>query len=357
MAQTAEVDSPSPSTEPSYTPDPNTIKAASSESTDFEKDGSEKAPGSSALEVATVTEAKSLHFIMTIIFLCMVSAVGSMDSVIVAMCLSSISEDIGTTSVESFWLGTGFLLTQTVTIPIYGTLSDIFGRKPMVLIGVGTFFAASILCATAQNATWLIAARAVQGLGAGGLISLCQVIISDITTMQERGKYITFAAFAWAVGIFLGVPMGGLIAEYTTWRWVFWINLPPCGIAILGLWWSLHLQTDTSSFRSKLARVDYLGLILFTGASCSLLIGITCGGTVNPWNSASTIVPIILSAVLYAAFIVVESKLAVSPMIPLRIFQDRTANSAYIGAFFHGMIVWCFSYYIIVFVRLFSYTN
>lgn len=171
---------------------------------DTEKEGR---PASGAEEGITtaapveVDEPKSLRFKLTIVFLCIISLLASIDSVIVSVCLSAISADLQTTSVESFWVGTSFLLAQTVTIPIYGTLSEIFGRKYAVLTAMSIFLLASILCATAKSPVWLVAARSLQGVGAGGMLSLVQIITSDITTMRERAKYQALSAFAWAVGV------------------------------------------------------------------------------------------------------------------------------------------------------------
>lgn len=143
--------------------------------------------------------------------------------------------------------------------------------------------------------------------------------------------------------------MGGGIVEHTTWRWAFWINIPLCVIPIVGLYWSLHLQVDTSSLKSKLARVDYLGLILFSGASTAFLIGLTAGGTIHPWSSGRTIAPLVLGIVLYIIFVLVQWKVSKEPMMPLRIFRDRTADTGFLGAFFHGLIVWCYIYYVVIF--------
>ena len=147
---------------------------------------------------------KSLRFKLTVFFLCAVTVVGAMDAVIVGSCLAAISEDLKSSSVESFWVGTSFLLAQTVAIPIYGTTSEIFGRKYPILIAVSIFTFGSILCATAKTITWLIGARVVQGIGAGGMIQLVQVILSDISTMSERGLYMAFAALAWSLGTNIG---------------------------------------------------------------------------------------------------------------------------------------------------------
>ncbi len=126
------------------------------------------------------------------------------DAVIVGSCLAAIAKDLKSTSSGSFWVGTAFLLGQTITIPIFGTTSEIFGRKWPILIALSIFAFGSILCATAKSTAWLIGARAVQGIGAGGMIQLVQVILSDISTMSERGLYMALAALAWSLGTNIG---------------------------------------------------------------------------------------------------------------------------------------------------------
>lgn len=149
--------------------------------------------------------AKSTRFKFSVFFLCVVAALGAIDAVIVSACLAAIAKDLSGTTVETFWVGTSFLLSQTVMIPVFGTTSEIFGRRWAILTALSLFLLGSILCATAQTATWLIAARTLQGVGAGGTIQLVQVIMSDITTMEERGLYIAMSSLAWAFGTIAGV--------------------------------------------------------------------------------------------------------------------------------------------------------
>ncbi|KAH8770556.1 major facilitator superfamily domain-containing protein [Hyaloscypha finlandica] len=294
-------------------------------------------------------QPKSLRFKLTVFFLCAVTVVGAMDAVIVGACLAAIAADLKSSSVESFWVGTSFLLTQTVAIPIYGTTSEIFGRKWPLLTAVSIFTFASILCATAKTVAWLIGARAVQGLGAGGMIQLVQVILSDISTMSERGLYMAFAALAWSLGTNIGIPIGGAIGTYTTWRWIFWINIPICVISIVGLIACLHLHQDTSSFMTKLAMVDWLGLTVFTCASTLFLVGLTSGGVAHPWGSAKVLAPLAVGFSLYLVFIYIEWRVAVKPMMPLRIFNGRSAITGFATSYLQGLIVWCLTYYFILF--------
>ncbi|KUJ17339.1 MFS general substrate transporter [Mollisia scopiformis] len=272
-----------------------------------------------------------------------------MDSVIVAACLPAIAISLKGGSLEIFWVGTSYLLAQTIVVPVYGTFSDIFGRKSVIIFATCLFLLGSILCGCAQNMAWLIGARAAQGLGGGGILTLAGVIISDMTTLRERPKFASFIAFAWAFGTNIGVPVGGAIGEFSSWRWIFWINIPVCVLGIIGLVFALHLHQEISSLRSKLARIDYLGMSIFIAATTLLLYGLTTGGTAHPWKSASVLAPLVLGIIGLGIFVVVEWRVVAAPMVPMRIFSNRSASASYFGAFVHGLVLWSFTYYLIIF--------
>ncbi|THW70804.1 hypothetical protein D6D19_07600 [Aureobasidium pullulans] len=295
---------------------------------------------------------KSASFKLTIAFLCLVAALSALDAVIVSACLPAIAQDLHGTSTETFWVGTSFLLGQTITIPFFGVASEVFGRKLPILIAISLFLLGSILSATAQSTSWLIGARTVQGIGAGGTIQLVQLIISDITTMQERGIYIAMSSFGWAFGTIAGVPIGGAIAEHTTWRVAFWINVPFCVICFTGLVCTLKLHHERASFQSKVSRIDWIGLGMFTGATTLFLVGLTSGGTSHPWRSAATLVPLVLGASLYASFVFVEWRVSRFCMMPLQIFRNIPACVGFITSFLQGMILWCSMYYMIIYVGM-----
>ncbi|KAJ6186440.1 hypothetical protein N7519_007741 [Penicillium mononematosum] len=299
-----------------------------------DKEDSLDRPISSSQDENEKPQPKSLKFKLTVFFLALVTVVGSMDAVIVGSALAAIAQDLQSSSVESFWVGTSFLLSQTVTIPLYGTTSEIFGRKWPILIAISIFLLGSILCATAQTITWLIGARVVQGIGAGGMIQLVQVILSDISTMSERGLYMAIAAFAWSLGTNIGIPIGGAIGERTTWRWIFYINIPVCVICIVGLLYALQLQHDTSSFVKKLGMLDWAGLGVFTCASTLFLVGLTSGGC--------------FASVGFGRC-PGSWRVSKRPMMPLRIFNDRSAIVGFVTSFLHGLVFWCLTYYMIVF--------
>lgn len=146
------------------------------------------------------------------------------------------------------------------------------------------------------------------------------------------------------------MPVGGAIGEFTSWRWIFWINIPICVIGILGLSFALHLHQEVSSLRSKLARIDYLGIAIFIAATTLLLYGCTTGGTTSPWKSANVLVPLILGFVGLGIFVLVEWKVVKFAMVPMRLFLDGSSSASYFGAFVQGLVLWCFAYYMIIFV-------
>ena len=156
---------------------------------------------------------KSFKFKLSIFMICLMSVIVAMDSVIVAATLPAITVSLRATSLEAFWVGTSYLLAQTVVIPLYGSVSDIFGRKWVMVFAIAMFLFGSILCGAAQNIHWLIAARVLQGLGGGGCLTLATVIISDMTILRERPKFLALGAFAWALGTNIGVPVGGAIGQ------------------------------------------------------------------------------------------------------------------------------------------------
>jgi len=132
---------------------------------------------------------------------------------------------------------------------------------------------------------------------------------------------------------------------------VFWINIPICLLSIGGLIYALHLNNEISSLRSKMARIDFLGMFVFVASTTLFLYGLTAGGTVRPWTAGGVLAPLVIGIVGLSLFIIVEWKVSMEPMVPLKIFSNRTANAGFFGAFIHGLVIWSFAYYLIIFVR------
>jgi EmrB/QacA subfamily drug resistance transporter len=215
------------------------------------------------------------------------------------------------------WVVTAYLLTSTVSVPLYGKLSDLYGRKRLFQMAIGIFVVGSLLSGVAQSMTMLIIFRGIQGLGAGGIQSLAQAIIADIVSPRERGRYVGYMTGTWALSSIAGPLLGGLFVDHLTWRWLFFINVP---IGIAALLVAIRvLKLPAVHIQRK---IDYTGAALLVGASTCLLLALTWGGTQYPWGSP-TIIGLFAAAIAGLALFVYVELRAEEPMLPLRLFKDR----------------------------------
>src|SRR5919202_6127614 len=194
------------------------------------------------------------------------------------------------------WVVTATLLALTVSTPIWGKLSDLFDRKALVQLSLVIFVAGSAVAGAAQSTGWLIACRAVQGIGAGGLTALVQVILSDLVSPRERGRYMGYLGAVMAVGTVDGPLIGGLLTDTLGWRWCFFVGVPVAAAAIVVLQKTLHLPA-----RRRKVSIDYLGAILLSAGVSLLLVWISFAGTHFDWLSTETAVMVPGALVLLAA--------------------------------------------------------
>jgi EmrB/QacA subfamily drug resistance transporter len=251
-------------------------------------------------------------------------------ALMVAMLLSSLDQTILGTALPTIvgeldgvqhmlWVATAYILGATVVMPIYGKLGDLIGRKTLFLVALTIFIAGSILGGFATSMELLIAGRAIQGLGGGGLMILSQAIIADVVPPRDRGKYGGFIGAVFAFSAVVGPLLGGLFTDTLTWRWAFWINIP-LGIAAI-VTAAIFIRLPKRANRTK-PRIDYLGTALIAIATTSLVLVTSWGGTEYEWDSLLIIGLIALTVVSAALFVWVE-KHAVEPIIPLSLFTDR----------------------------------
>ncbi|GAA1326418.1 MDR family MFS transporter [Pseudonocardia xinjiangensis] len=259
----------------------------------------------------------------------------ALDSTIIATAVPSIVTDLG--GFEQFpWLFSIYLLTQAVTVPLYGKFADVLGRKPVMLWGIAVFLLGSVLCGAAWSMPVLIISRAIQGIGAGAVQPISMTIVGDQYTVEERGKVQGYLATVWAMASVIGPTLGGVFAEYLSWRWIFYVNVPVGAIAVVVL---VLKFTETVERRKR--RIDYLGAALLT-LGCSLLIlGLLEGGVAWGWGSVQGVLIFAISAAMLIAFVFVERR-AVEPVVPLWVFSKRTLvggnlASLVIGALLIGM--------------------
>ncbi len=245
---------------------------------------------------------------------------GALDQTIVATALPTIGRRFG--EIENLsWVVTAYLLTSTAVTPLYGKLSDMYGRRAMLLIGIGVFMAGSVVCALAQDMLTLILARGMQGLGAGGLLPLAQTIVGDIVLPKERGRYQAYMSLMWMSAAILGPLLGGFLSEYFHWSLIFWINIP------LGLLaFAISNQTLKRLPRQERPhKLDVLGSVLMMTAAVSLLLALTSGGVRYPWMSAPVLGLFAASAALWVLF-VVRLRAAAEPFLPLNILSNKVVR-------------------------------
>lgn len=219
----------------------------------------------------------------------------------------------------------------------------------MLLSAVVFFTVGAITAALATNFTVLLVGRTIQGIGGGGIISLVEVLITDLVPLRERGLWFGYQSGVWALGSVTGPIIGGVFAQKVTWRWIFWINLPFCGIGFVAVVLFLHLNKRLGSIYSKLLAFDWIGAITLTASATSFLMAISWGGVMYSWSSWQTILPLLLGAFGIIGFICFESYLAREPLIRFAVFKQRTAMVNYFGTFIHGVVLWCLLYYLPLF--------
>jgi EmrB/QacA subfamily drug resistance transporter len=257
----------------------------------------------------------------------------NLDQTIVATCLSAIAHDLEGWALLP-WVISGYLVSSTATTPIYGRLSDRFGRRAALLTSIGIFVSASALCALATTMPLLIAARVLQGVGGGGLRSITQIVIADIIPPRDRGRYQGFMSTTFLVSTTLGPVLGGLFAEHLSWKWAFWINLPLGAIAFI----VISRQLRKVSMPTTPHRIDWAGAILILFAAVPLMIGLSRVEQSGGWSHWSVIAPIVIGLAASVALVVLELRIK-DPMLPMQLFANRVFTLGNIGLFAPSMVM------------------
>ncbi|PTU22073.1 hypothetical protein P175DRAFT_0508935 [Aspergillus ochraceoroseus IBT 24754] len=309
-------------------------------------DDEEKQPQNEAKEAVnskdfTLTIKGRLVFFTLAVLTLMVS----LDGTSISVALPTMAQELGGSAMEAFWSGTSFLLCSTVFQPSTATMSDIFGRQPVILISLVFFFAGALVAGLAKNFTQILVGRCIQGVGGGGLAVLSEVVVTDLVPLHLRGNYYGVLSAMYSLGSVLGPVLGGGFSENVTWRWIFYINFPFIGIGTILVLFFFRLTIPEGSLKAKFKRVDYIGTILFVGSISSFLIPLSWGGVMYSWGSWRTLVPLIIGLVGLVSFVIYES-LAPQPMIPHSIFQNRSAAVAFAASSLQGLILWGALYYL-----------
>jgi EmrB/QacA subfamily drug resistance transporter len=257
----------------------------------------------------------------------------NLDQTIVATCLPAIAHDLQGWELLT-WIISAYLVTSTATTPIYGRLSDHYGRRPVMLASIAIFVLASIFCALANTMPLLIAARILQGLGGGGLRSISLIVIADIIPPRYRGQYQGYMSTAFLIATTLGPVLGGFFAEHLSWRWAFWINLPLGAIAFV----VVNRQLRNLKIPTMPHKIDWLGALLILASAVPLMIGISRVEQEGGWLHWPVIFPILLGIAATAALVGVELRVT-EPMIPMRLFANKVFTVGNIAIFAPSMVL------------------
>ncbi|GAM88163.1 hypothetical protein ANO11243_061940 [Dothideomycetidae sp. 11243] len=263
--------------------------------------------------------------------------IAALNATIVSTAVPTISAELRSAAGYA-WIGGAYILANTTAAPIWIKLSDIFGRKIVILSAVGLYFVATILCATSLSMRMLIASRALQGVAGGGLIQLVYVIVSDMFSMRDRSLYLGCLEVMWAIAGGTGPVLGGFFTERVSWRWIFWISLPISGTSFLLLFCFLDVYNPRTPLLPGLKAIDWAGSASMLGVMSMLLLGLDFGGATFPWASPTVICLIIFGSLMLFVFLFSEKKLARYPLMPLDIFNARSNVACLVLGFFHDFV-------------------
>ncbi|CAI7566274.1 unnamed protein product [Penicillium bialowiezense] len=259
--------------------------------------------------------------------LCMTTFLSALDTSILSTALPTIALDIN--AGESYmWITNSYILSSTVVLPLFGQTANIFGRRWLLILSVVIFALGSGLAGGANNTVQIIAGRTIQGIGGGGINTLVDTVICDLVPLRQRGKYVALMAAVWAVGTVVGPVLGGAFAEHTSWRWVFYINLPLCAVSLVLLVLFLRVSYPRSggTVWQQLRRVDYIGNAILTATVVSVLLALSWAGVDYPWSSWRVLVPLVLGlAGLFLFYAHQRSRFCLEPSIPTKLFSSGTA--------------------------------
>lgn len=269
---------------------------------------------------------------------------GAIEATIVSTAMPAIVADLGGFTLYS-WVFSSYLLMNAVTVLIYGKLSDLFGRKPILFFGIIVFLIGSILCGFATSMQTLIIFRLIQGFGAGAVTPIATTIVGDIYTKEERAKIQGYLSSVWGISAITGPAVGGLLVQYVNWHFVFWINIPLGILSIIGLSLFLHEHVE-----KKKHKIDYMGAIILTVAISSIMFLLVEGGSRFPWGSWQTFSLFALFAIAIIGF-VFQEKRAKEPIMPFTIWKERSIFIANITSLTTGIMLIGISSFLPTFVQ------
>ncbi|KAJ9601900.1 hypothetical protein H2200_013615 [Cladophialophora chaetospira] len=275
------------------------------------------------------------------------SFVTALDSTVLVTILPVIAKELHGSTSDSFWAGTSYLLSSAVSQPIVAGLAELFGTRALLWHSILLFTVGSMVCGLATRFPTLLAGRSIQGVGGGGSITLVQRTFARLNIpLRERPKWFSLILLIWAIGSVVGPFVGSGLTARASYHWVFWINLPICGIILVLVPFFIDATHPPISFWGSLSRVDWVGGAFFIVGTTSLLVGLSWGGLNFSWTSAWTLCPIIVGCFGILSTAVWERSFAAYPFLSDSVFHNRSIVVGYMSAFLHGLILLCALYYL-----------
>lgn len=295
----------------------------------------------SAQAAAKATNQRGWRFWTILGSLCVATLAAAIESTVISTALSSIVHDLDI-GANYAWVANAYLLASAAVQPIFGQLANLYGRRWTTLSALAVFLVGSGICGGANNEGMLIAGRTLQGIGGGGVNMLIELIVCDLVPLRERPKFMGVVFILFALGSGMGPFIGGVLVQDASWRWVFYINLPVAGVALITLYISLHVNYKRTTFRESIGRFDWFGSFLVITSAIAVLFALTYGGARYPWSSFRVIVPLVLGLLGLIGFHTFEAVgWAKDPLMPPHLFGNRTSAIAFYATFIHGFIfIW-----------------
>lgn len=290
------------------------------------------------------SEPKNDRVWLVVVGIMLTTFLTALDGSIVSTAMPTITGQLGGFNLYS-WVFSIYLLTSTVTVPIYGKLADLFGRKRVLLVGVVLFLVGSALCGYAQDMLQLVIFRGVQGIGGGAILPIGVTILGDLFSIEQRAKIQGFTGSVWGISAVVGPALGGFIVDNTSWRWIFYLNIPFGILAVLTIFLFFHEQVHTRTHK-----IDFTGAFSLLLGTSALLLGLTSGGRDWGWLSVPSLLVFAVAIVSLVAFFMIE-RVAGEPILPLSLFKNRLILVSGIAALLVGGVMIGIVTYVPLFVQ------